>query len=86
MNDGGRHWIKGSLSRTIEDGSQAYCSVGSINAKCEDGTVRALALWILGSVAGGSIEAFNDHESTTWDDIQLVFGVAIKHAERFTTT
>ena len=82
MNDGGRHWIKGSLTHTLDDGSAAYCSIGSIEKCADDGTVRALALWLLGSVAGGDIAAFNDYDGTTWDDIQAVFGVAVMHAKR----
>ena len=83
MNDSGRHWIKGTLQTTLPDGSTAYCSVGSIQANVEDGTVRALSLWLLESVAGGSIERFNDYTGTTWEDVQLVFSVAIRHANRF---
>ena len=82
MNDNGRHWIKGALTRSLDDGSTAYCSVGSVQA-CSDGTVRPVALWLLASVAGGSVEAFNDHEKTTWDDVQAVFNVAVMHARRF---
>ena len=82
MNDSGRHWIKGTLSSRLEDGTYAYCSIGSINANSE-GTTRALALWLLGSVAGGSIAAFNDHKDTTWEDVQTVFAIASKHARRF---
>jgi hypothetical protein len=33
-------------------------------------------------VTAGSIEQFNDHPDTTWEDVKLVFAVAIKHAKR----
>ena len=82
MNDSGRHWIKGSLRGELEDGSATYCSIGSVEAHGE-GTARALALWLLGSVAGGDIAAFNDHPDTTWDDVVVVFNIAVKHARRF---
>jgi uncharacterized protein YjbI with pentapeptide repeats len=82
MNDNGRHWIKGTLQRTIEDGSTAYCSIGSVESNSE-GTVRAVALWLLGSVCGGDIANFNDYEPTTWKDVQQVFAVATLHARRF---
>ena len=82
MNDGGHHWVKGSLTKNLEDGSMAYCSVGSVQAH-SDGTVRVVAIWLLSSVCGGSIENFNDFKGTTWEDVKAVFGVAIKHAERF---
>jgi uncharacterized protein YjbI with pentapeptide repeats len=83
MNDSGRHWIKGQLTSKLPDGTQAYCSVGSVNAHADDGTVNTLALWLLGSVCAGPIEAFNDADQTTWEDVQAVFAVAIRHAERF---
>ena len=83
MNDSGRHWVKGTLQTTLPDGTTAYCSVGSIQANVEDETIRTLSLWLLESVAGGSIERFNDYAETTWEDVQLVFSVAIKHANRF---
>jgi hypothetical protein len=84
MNDSGRHWIKGAARRALDDGSMAYCSIGSVHAQeTQDGTVRALALWLLGSVCAGDIAAFNDAADTTWEDVQAVFRVAVKHAERF---
>jgi hypothetical protein len=70
------------LEKTLSDGSHAYCSIGSIEAKSE-GTTRILTLWLLESVCGGNIASFNDHPSTTWEDVQAVFAVAIKHAQRF---
>ena len=82
MNDSGRHWIKGALVKPLADGSTAYCAVGSVQATSE-GTVQVLALWLLGSVTAGAVENFNDFEGTTWDDIQAVFGVAIRNARRF---
>jgi hypothetical protein len=82
MNDSGRHWIKGSLRGALEDGSATYCSIGSVEAH-GDGTVRAVALWLLGLVCGGDIAAFNDHPDTTWDDVVVVFNIAVKHARRF---
>ena len=81
MNDGGRHWIKGALTGQAEDGSATYCSIGSVEATSE-GTVGALALWLLANVAGGDIAGFNDHPTTTWENVEAVFGVAIMHAER----
>ena len=85
MNDGGRHWIKGQLQSTrSDDGSTTYCSVGAINTHSE-GTIRAVALWLLQSVTAGGIESFNDHPDTTWEDIQAVFSIATKHARRFAT-
>jgi hypothetical protein len=81
MNDGGKHWIKGSLTGKLDDGSLTYCSIGSIDAH-SDGTVRALALWLLGSVCGGDIVAFNDYPATSWEDVQQVFSVAVMHARR----
>ena len=83
MNDSGRHWIQGKLSFPLEDGTTAYCSVGSVRAKSDDGTIAAIALWLLGSVCAGGIESFNDDPDTTWEDVQQVFAIAIKHAERF---
>ncbi len=83
MNDSGRHWIKGELSRSLNDGTTAYCSIGSIEATSEDATIRAIALWLLDSVCAGGVATFNDYGNTTWEDIQAVFAIAIKHAERF---
>ena len=82
MNNGGAHWIKGSLRRVPEDGSAAYCSMGSVEAHSE-GTTRTLTLWLLANVCGGDIVAFNDHENTTWEDVKAVFEIAAKHARRF---
>lgn len=82
MNDSGRHWIKGAFSQHLADGTMAYCSIGAIEAKA-DGTTLAIASWLLSSVCGGSISHFNDDKNTTWEDVQDVFSVAIKHAERF---
>jgi len=45
--------------------------------------VQALALWLLGSVVASDIPAFNDFAGTTWEDVQAVFAVAIRNAERF---
>jgi hypothetical protein len=84
MNDSGRHWIQGTERKELEDGSIAFCSIGSVYAQTSQaGTTRAIAIWLLNSVAAGSIVDFNDHKSTTWEDVKAVFAVAIKHAERF---
>ncbi len=82
MNDSGRHWIKGAERRATEDGSLAYCSIGGVKAQESDGTTLAIALWLLGSVCAGDITRFNDDPATTWEDVQAVFAVAIRHAER----
>jgi hypothetical protein len=82
MNDGGKHWIKGALEGALADGSKTYCAAGSVNASSE-GTVRAVALWLLSSVTAGPVENFNDHEGTSWADVEAVFRVAIRNAERF---
>jgi uncharacterized protein YjbI with pentapeptide repeats len=84
MNDSGRHWIQGTERELLEDGSTAYCSIGSVNAQATaPATARTIAIWLLNSVAAGSIVDFNDASSTTWEDVQAVFAVAIKHADRF---
>ena len=83
MNDGGKHWTKGTLEKALEDGSKAYCAVGSVNATCDDQTVRTLCLWLLGEVTAGGVESFNDHPGTAWEDVVAVFTVAARNAERF---
>jgi hypothetical protein len=82
INNGGKHWVQGSISRVLPDGSMGYCSIGAVE-NCGDGTTRTLALWLLASVAGGDIDAFNDHPYTAWDDVDAAFALAIKHASRF---
>ena len=82
MNDGGKHWIKGALHEYLEDGSDAYCSIGSIESRSDDGTIITLAKWLLSSVCAGRIDSMNDHADTTWEDIQLFFKAAIRNAER----
>lgn len=51
--------------------------------KSTNGATLCVALWLLGSTVAGGIESFNDHPDTTWEDVQAVFGVAIKTARRF---
>lgn len=41
MNDGGKHWIKGSFRRKLADESYGYCILGGVRAESKSSTKAA---------------------------------------------
>jgi hypothetical protein len=90
MNDGGKHWIKGSYRAwNVEDGLPAFCSVGAINYAlpgfADDDvrkeTIRVLAAAVPAKFFPGEeswkrVIVWNDAPETTWEDVKSIFDEA----------